>query len=231
MRAGSSITSLATGLVTSAVETRNRVAQATPSLPEISSVTTLKEHRVQGHCLLISRRGRQFRPLCAARPFSAPAVPALWGVPIPMLIFDLPEIRIRPASQQLERTEGDEFVSCFFHECQGPGVEASVDLTQEDEALPIVFHPWRSWWDKLPLDSLSNQISQDLVSVDLQQRQFLTKCRQRALIRNSLSMSLYLSGWKKSTVVCASTETSSASWGFLSSLGGSKELRSDELRL
>ncbi|KRY40611.1 hypothetical protein T01_3068 [Trichinella spiralis] len=48
MLAGSSITSLATGLVTSAVETRRRVAQATPSLPGISSVTTLKEHRVRG---------------------------------------------------------------------------------------------------------------------------------------------------------------------------------------
>ncbi|KAL1235320.1 Neurexin-1 [Trichinella spiralis] len=44
-------------------------------------------------------------------------------------------------------------------------------------------------------------------------------------------MSLYLSGWKKSAMVWATTKTSSASWGVLSSLGGNGELRSNELRL
>ncbi|XP_003369655.1 conserved hypothetical protein [Trichinella spiralis] len=72
MLAGSSITSLATGLVTSAVETRRRVAQATPSLPGISSVTTLKEHRVRGTLSSnIKTRSSVSAPLCCSSIFGA----------------------------------------------------------------------------------------------------------------------------------------------------------------
>ncbi|KRZ83715.1 hypothetical protein T08_528 [Trichinella sp. T8] len=48
MRAVSTTTRLPTGLVTLAVEVWSRGAQATPSLPGKSSVTTLREHRARG---------------------------------------------------------------------------------------------------------------------------------------------------------------------------------------
>ncbi|KRY10256.1 hypothetical protein T12_14780 [Trichinella patagoniensis] len=145
MRAASTTTRLPTGLVTLAVEVWSRGAQATPSLPGKSSVTTLREHRARGALpsniktrssvsVLLAATIWQLTAASSAIGYSA-AGPALWGVPIQIVIFNLREIRIRLASQQLGRAEGDKFVSCFFHECQRPGVEACVDHTQDGPEL------------------------------------------------------------------------------------------------
>ncbi|KRX25326.1 hypothetical protein T07_4274 [Trichinella nelsoni] len=71
MRASSSTTSLATGLVTSAVEARSRAARDTPSLPGKNSVTTSRGHRARGTlCSNIKMRSFSFGPW-GARPFPA----------------------------------------------------------------------------------------------------------------------------------------------------------------
>ncbi|KRX71809.1 hypothetical protein T06_16548 [Trichinella sp. T6] len=190
MRGASPTTRLPTGLVTLAVEVWSRGAQATPSLPGKSSVTTLKEHRARGTLpnniktrssvsVLFAATIWRLTAAGSATGYSA-AGPALWGVPIQIVIFNLLEIRIHPAIQQLERAEGDKFVSCFFHECQRPGNISKRLLRGPDEARPIASHPWRSLWDKLPLEPLSGQISQDLVCVDLPPQ--LTQFRRGALV-------------------------------------------------